>query len=54
MTPVVLTGRDWATVSGEAMTGGFTLVLVVSLLAIYTGLIIYKVAMPHLIERLSG
>lgn len=53
-TPLVVTGRDWLTGSSEAMPVAFTIVLFscVPLLAI--GLLFYKVALPHLIERLSA
>jgi lipopolysaccharide transport system permease protein len=54
VTPIVVTGRDWLTHSGEAMTQAFAIVILVSLLILATGLVFYKVALPHLIERISA
>jgi lipopolysaccharide transport system permease protein len=54
VTPIVVTGRDWITGSGEAMIQGFATVTGVSLLILAAGLVFYKVALPHLIERISA
>lgn len=53
-TPVVISGRAWLTGSGEAMPVAFAWVVTVSIVLFAAGLLFYKVAMPHLIERLSG
>jgi lipopolysaccharide transport system permease protein len=53
-TPIIATGRDWLTGSGEAMTVGFILVLAVSLLVLSFGMIVFKVVLPHLIERVAS
>ena len=54
VTPIITTGRDWLTRSGEGMPTGFAIVLVASTALITSGLIIYKVALPHLIERVGS
>ncbi len=53
-TPLIVSGRAWLTGSGEAMPAAFVAVIVASLALIVTGLLFYKVALPYLIERLSG
>jgi lipopolysaccharide transport system permease protein len=54
VTPIVATGRDWLTGSGEAMTQAFGTVGVVSVIVLAAGIVVYKVALPHLIERISA
>jgi lipopolysaccharide transport system permease protein len=54
VTPIVVTGRDWLTSSGEGMPAMFGLVTGLSLLVLGIGIILYKVALPHLIERISA
>ena len=54
VTPVVVTGRDWLTGSGEGMVQAFGVVLAGSLLILALGIVFYKVALPHLIERISA
>lgn len=53
-TPIVATGRAWLTGSGDEIPIAFLLVVAASLALLGMGLLIYKVALPHLIERLSG
>ena len=53
VTPVIVTGRDWLTGSGEAMPTAFLLVASSAALLFVVSLVCYKVAIPHLIERLS-
>jgi lipopolysaccharide transport system permease protein len=54
LTPIIVSGRTWLAGSGEAMPAGFFGVLLASILLIAIGLLFFKVAMPHLIERLSS
>jgi len=54
VTPVIATGRAWLTGSAEAMPGAFFAVIGACVIATALGLVIYKVALPHLIERLGG
>jgi lipopolysaccharide transport system permease protein len=54
ITPVVVTGRDWLTGSGEGMPGAFAAVFAAAIVVLIIGILFYKVALPHLVERLSG
>jgi lipopolysaccharide transport system permease protein len=53
-TPLIVTGRAWLSGSGEAMPLAFALVWVASLVILASGIVVYKVALPHLVERLSS
>lgn len=53
-TPVIVTGRSWLTGSETAMIAGFVGVAGSCFALIAFGVVIYKVALPHLIERLGG
>jgi len=53
-TPIIVTGRAWLTGSGEAMPAAFFAISFGSIALLGIGLLFYKVALPHLIERLSG
>ena len=53
VTPLVTTGRSWLTGSPEAMPGQFVVVTIVSALLFLTCLVVYKLILPHLVERLS-
>lgn len=52
-TPLVVTGRDWLTGSGEGMPEAFAVVSAACLVLLPLAIVLYKVALPHLIERLS-
>ncbi len=54
ITPVIVSGRSWLTGSAEAMPSAFTGVVVVCLVLSAAGLLVYKVAVPHLVERLGA
>jgi lipopolysaccharide transport system permease protein len=54
LTPLLVSGRSWLVGSGEAMPLAFSGVLVASLVLLALGLLFFKVALPHLIERLSA
>lgn len=54
LTPIIVSGRTWLAGSGEAMPMTFVAVLAGSVLLAAIGLLFFKVAMPHLIERLSS
>ena len=54
VTPVIASGRSWLTGSGEAMPAAFLGVFAGCLIVLALGLIVYKVSLPHLIERLGG
>jgi lipopolysaccharide transport system permease protein len=53
VTPLITTGRSWLTGSAEAMPGPFLVVLIVSIAVLSASLVVYKVTLPHLVERLS-
>lgn len=53
-TPIIVSGRAWLTGAGNEMPGAFMAVAAGSLVLIAIGLTFYKVALPHLIERLSS
>lgn len=54
VTPVIVTGRDWLAGSGEAMPMAFVGVLAGCLALAAVGILFFKVALPHLVERLSA
>jgi lipopolysaccharide transport system permease protein len=54
VTPVIASGRAWLAGSGEAMPGAFLAVVAGCVIVLALGLLVYKVALPHLIERLGG
>jgi lipopolysaccharide transport system permease protein len=54
ITPIIVSGRAWLVGSGETMNTAFFLVIAAVLLLSLFGMILFKVAMPHLIERLSS
>lgn len=53
-TPVIVSGRAWLTGSAEAMPTAFIAIFASCVALCGIGLVFYKVALPHLIERLSG
>jgi lipopolysaccharide transport system permease protein len=54
VTPILVSGRAWLTGSGEAMPVAFLVVVMICLALLAFGLVIYKVVLPTLIERLSS
>ena len=54
LTPILVSGRTWLTGAGELMPTAFTGIFLGSLLLLACGLLFFKVALPHLIERLSS
>jgi len=54
VTPIIVTGRAWLTGSGDALLSGFVGVTLASMVILSTALIFYKVALPYIIERVSG
>lgn len=53
-TPLILTGRAWLTGAGTPMLGPFLVVVATSALLLFLGLLLYRLALPILIERLSA
>jgi lipopolysaccharide transport system permease protein len=54
MTSVIISGRTWLAGGGESMPLAFLAVVVASLVLFGFGLLFFKVALPHLIERMGG
>jgi len=54
VTPAVVTGRAWLTGVGNTLTPAFLVVTAASILLFVGSLLFYKVAMPVIIERVSG
>jgi lipopolysaccharide transport system permease protein len=53
-TPMITTGRSWLTGSNEALIGPFLAWSVAGIVVFVLATIIFKVTLPHLIERLSS
>lgn len=53
ITPIIVSGRSWLTGSAEAMPRAFIGVVVACFFLFAIGLLVYKVAVPHLVERLG-
>lgn len=54
VTPIIVSGRSWLTGSSESMPLAFSIIVGACLLLFLFGLLVYKVAVPHLIERLGS
>ena len=54
VTPLIVTGRAWLAGGAETMPGAFAGVAIGSVVVSIVGLVFYKIALPHLIERLGG
>jgi len=54
LTPVIVTTRDWLTAQPADLIGGFLLVNAVTLMLLLVVWVVYRLAMPILIERMSA
>jgi lipopolysaccharide transport system permease protein len=54
LTSVIVSGRTWLAGGGESMPLAFLAVVLASLVLFGFGLLFFKVALPHLIERMGG
>lgn len=54
VTSIIVTGRTWLVGSGESMMPTFLIVCAVMIVCAAFGMVLFKVALPHLIERLSS
>lgn len=54
LTSLIITTRNWLTMRNEGFENGFILTTVLVILVLSIGWIIYRIARPHLIVRLSG
>jgi lipopolysaccharide transport system permease protein len=53
-TSLIVSGRSWLVGGGETLPAAFIAVVIGSILLATVGLLFFKVAMPHLIERIGG
>lgn len=54
LTAIIVSGRAWLAGSGEIMPTALVAILLGALMIASIGLLVFKVALPHLIERLSA
>ena len=54
VTPVLITVREWLTLGSASQLTGFWIVSGFSILFLLFGWLLYRIAMPHLIERISA
>jgi lipopolysaccharide transport system permease protein len=54
LTSIIVSGRGWLAGSGEVMPGAMVVVFACALALAAVALLFFKVALPHLIERLSA
>lgn len=54
VTPLIATGRSWLTNSGEIMPVGFMAATGGGILVFCFGILVFKVALPYIIERIAG
>jgi len=54
VTPLLQTTREWLVTGQATQIGGFVGVLLITILLLFVGWVIYRVAMPHLISRMSA
>jgi homopolymeric O-antigen transport system permease protein len=54
VSPMVIVGRDWLTLGTTAFLPEFLVVLALSLVMLFSGWIIYRIALPHLIARIGN
>ena len=54
VTPLLQTTRDWLTTGQASQLYGFTWVCGITLVLLLAGWVMYRIAMPHLISRMSA
>jgi lipopolysaccharide transport system permease protein len=54
VSPLIVATRDWITVGTTAHLPGFLIVVSLTLLCLFAGWILYRLALPHLIERIGN
>lgn len=52
--PILTTTREWMTIGVSTQIGGFWLVSLLTLIFLLFGWVLYRIAMPHLIARISA
>jgi lipopolysaccharide transport system permease protein len=54
VTPLLVTTRQWLTGGHLTQLGPFVIMVGITLILSFLGWIIYRLAMPHLIERIGS
>jgi lipopolysaccharide transport system permease protein len=54
VTPVLLSAREWITVGPSGYLTGFWVVTFLATILMLFGWVVYRIAMPHLIARMSA
>jgi homopolymeric O-antigen transport system permease protein len=54
VSPMIIVGRDWLTVGTTAFLPEFLVVSLMSLIMLFAGWVVYRVALPHLIARIGN
>lgn len=54
VTPVLTTVREWLVLGSASQLTGFWIVSAVAVILLLLGWLLYRIAMPHLIERMSA
>ena len=54
VTPLLVSTRDWLITGQATLLPGFLWVSAVTLALLFAGWVLYRIAMPHLISRMSA
>jgi lipopolysaccharide transport system permease protein len=54
VTPLLVSTRDWLITGQASLLPGFLWVSAVTLALLFAGWVLYRIAMPHLISRMSA
>jgi len=54
VTPVLVTTREWMSIGVASQLGGFWLISCLTMVFLFFGWLLYRIAMPHLIARISS
>ena len=54
VTPLLVSTRDWLITGQASLLPGFLWVSAVTVVLLFAGWVLYRIAMPHLISRMSA
>ena len=54
VTPMMTAARDWLTGGSMSMPSGWLVMLLISLLILVAGWVIFRVSMPHIVDRINA
>ena len=54
VSPLMIVGRDWLTLGTTAFLPEFVVVSLMSLIMLFAGWVVYRVALPHMIARMGN